>query len=71
MLERYNLSRAPFEIKFDSAGDYKRWLLTYSISGAPTADSVRITLDDKELPFNSAGTHTTQHDTPHTTRHAC
>lgn len=52
----YNLSRAPFEIKFDSAGDYKRWLLTYSISGAPTADSVRITLDDKELPFNSAGT---------------
>ncbi|ELR10891.1 IgA Peptidase M64 protein [Acanthamoeba castellanii str. Neff] len=52
----YNLSRAPFEIKFDSAGNYKRWLLTYSISGAPTADSVRITLDGKELPFNSAGT---------------
>jgi hypothetical protein len=69
MIERYNLSRAPFEIKFDSAGNYKRWLLTYSISGAPTADSVRITLDGKELPFNSAGTHTTRH-TRHMTRHA-
>jgi hypothetical protein len=56
------LSRAPFEVKFDASGNYKRWLLTYSISGAPTSDSVRITLDGKELPFNSAGTNS-QHST--------
>jgi hypothetical protein len=52
----YNLSRSPFEIKFDASGNYPRWLLTYSISGAPYSDSVRITLDGKPLPYNGAGT---------------
>lgn len=52
----YNLSRAPFEKKFNTDGKYSRWLLTFSISGAPTPDSVKITLDDKEIPYQSAGT---------------
>jgi len=52
----YLLHNGPFEIPFKTDGSYPRWLLTYSISGAPQSNDVKIFLDGVLIPFRSENT---------------
>jgi hypothetical protein len=50
-----NLEYGSYTIPFESSGNYKRWLLRFSISGASQDDSVRVFLDGKKLTWKSCG----------------
>eukprot|EP01088_Endostelium_zonatum_P002608 TRINITY_DN1324_c0_g3_i1.p1 TRINITY_DN1324_c0_g3~~TRINITY_DN1324_c0_g3_i1.p1 ORF type:complete len:605 (-),score=137.64 TRINITY_DN1324_c0_g3_i1:201-2015(-) len=52
----YLLDKAPYQIKFTTDGTYTRWLLTYSISGAPNPGDVKIFLDDHPVEYKSENT---------------
>lgn len=51
----YDLKNGPYTISFTTTGNYKRWLILLSASGAPTDASLTITLDGKPLTWKSSG----------------
>lgn len=50
-----DLGVKPQEFTVTSDGTYKRWMLKYSVSGCEDPDSIKVFLDGKQLPWETAG----------------
>mmetsp|Transcript_7530 Transcript_7530/g.8245 ORF Transcript_7530/g.8245 Transcript_7530/m.8245 type:complete len:590 (-) Transcript_7530:146-1915(-) len=51
----YLLKGGPISYKFESNGQYKRWLLDFTISGCPEEDSLIVLFDGEPLDWKSHG----------------
>jgi len=50
-----DMAPGPVTINFRSSGQYKRWMLRFSVSGCPENDSIEVLLDGVKLPWKSQG----------------
>ncbi|TYZ65921.1 hypothetical protein PybrP1_004262 [[Pythium] brassicae (nom. inval.)] len=51
----YDLKNGPYKLSFTTSGEYKRWLLVMTASGAAVDASLSITLDGEPLAWKSSG----------------
>ncbi|KAL1925383.1 uncharacterized protein VTP21DRAFT_266 [Calcarisporiella thermophila] len=51
----YDLAKGPYKIKFNTTGDYPRWMIRISASGMERDGAFKVLLDGKELPWKSNG----------------
>ncbi|KAG0206327.1 hypothetical protein BGX28_002228 [Mortierella sp. GBA30] len=51
----YDLKKGPYKVKFNSDGNWKRWILKISHSGVDMDDSFEVYLDGKRLSWTSPG----------------
>ncbi|TYZ67323.1 hypothetical protein PybrP1_008066 [[Pythium] brassicae (nom. inval.)] len=51
----HDLKNGPYKLSFTASGEYKRWLLVMTASGAANDASLSITLDGEPLAWKSSG----------------